>query len=556
MSALLQTVFCFAQAGLYQFTTSTTGEAVQGERFRLTYTLEAEEFSVEELPSFPGMKVVAANAEDIEEVIRDGYYVQRLVIHFDVIPYDCGKLEVPRMQAEINRNTEYSTPLTLDVRPNPGYGKEWVTARDFLVSKGADPAKMQLRLKYSLNSLHIFSDHRNGSFAVVASDENGPAMENPVLAYSTETPFIGVETNDGGNVLNEIIHYYNRILSGEEGNGDGMNGSSQESLRLRADYIIDRNYSPRLKCLWNADPGILQKELEENREAIVRQGDYYFTCDGFKDGFFHYDFNSEDICNGYYRNPGPFQEVLIGMVRMDEGMHLEREVTLEAAGTLESILGDEAQLITNLKVNGPVNGNDIRLLRRMAGADDAENPEFSGMLMGLNLSDAMIVSEGHKYYSCYAGNMRFSGTTAAGNDFDFLLSTATDQDWEIMRESGMDRNEKFGFILSKENGESSVGFFTVEDSVGPYMFAGCVNLREIALPWRTFYIGEYAFADCPCLQQVYILNDLESIGNRAFYNNYKLEAVSVPGKFTVGNYGKELFYNTGANCRQFVRRNK
>lgn len=71
------------------------------------------------------------------------------------------------------------------------------------------------------------------------------------------------------------------------------------------------------------------------------------------------------------------------MVRMDEGMHLEREVSLEAAGTLESILGDEAQLITNLKVNGPVNGNDIRLLRRMAGADDAENPEFSGMLMGL-----------------------------------------------------------------------------------------------------------------------------------------------------------------------------
>lgn len=130
--------------------------------------------------------------------------------------------------------------------------------------------------------------------------------------------------------------------------------------------------------------------------CFVRQGDYYFTCDGFKDGFFHYDFNSEDTCNGYYRNPGPFQEVLIGMVRMDEGMHLEREVSLEAAGTLESILGDEAQLITNLKVNGPVNGNDIRLLRRMVGADDAENPEFCGMLMGLNLIDAMIVSNNKK----------------------------------------------------------------------------------------------------------------------------------------------------------------
>lgn len=74
------------------------------------------------------------------------------------------------------------------------------------------------------------------------------------------------------------------------------------------------------------------------------------------------------------------------------------KVDVKKAGSLSSLIGDDVKFnITDLTVTGDINGDDIALIREMAGAD-VNGDETKGHLSKLNLKDANIVAGGNPYY--------------------------------------------------------------------------------------------------------------------------------------------------------------
>lgn len=78
----------------------------------------------------------------------------------------------------------------------------------------------------------------------------------------------------------------------------------------------------------------------------------------------------------------------ICMLLIGIGSLQAKEVTLTEAGTLSGKISDsELTTLTELTVNGPINGSDIQIIRAMGGT-----------LKTLNLKNANIVEGGNSYY--------------------------------------------------------------------------------------------------------------------------------------------------------------
>lgn len=143
----------------------------------------------------------------------------------------------------------------------------------------------------------------------------------------------------------------------------------------------------------------------------------------------------------------------------------ERTITLTSAGTLGSFIGDDEKYnVTSLKLSGPINGTDIKLLRDMIGVTGIR--DFTdGKLTSLDLSDARIVKGGDAYTLGY----------------------------------------------SREN-----IYVDADDEIGRFMFQMCSRLKELKLPTNIKAIGELAFASCEALSTLEIPQGVTKIGRGAF----------------------------------------
>ena len=93
--------------------------------------------------------------------------------------------------------------------------------------------------------------------------------------------------------------------------------------------------------------------------------------------------------------------VLLGSLAIqaaDDGLITEQiTIKLDEAGTLpDRISESQKYLITNLKIEGEVNGTDWRFIREMAGRVNEEKTD--GKLSILDLSEAKIVAGGDAYF--------------------------------------------------------------------------------------------------------------------------------------------------------------
>lgn len=96
---------------------------------------------------------------------------------------------------------------------------------------------------------------------------------------------------------------------------------------------------------------------------------------------------------------------------------ITRQITikLDEAGTLHDKIGNTKEYkLTNLKIVGEINGDDLCFIREMAGKD-ARGNGTAGKLAILDLSEAKIVKGGYVYNSYYytsndaIGDYVFSG---------------------------------------------------------------------------------------------------------------------------------------------------
>lgn len=166
----------------------------------------------------------------------------------------------------------------------------------------------------------------------------------------------------------------------------------------------------------------------------------------------------------------------------DDGLITNQVViTLDEPGTLpQKISASDKYRITNLKINGKINGTDLGLLREMAGQSINGEDETDGKLSTLDLSDAKIVGGGEPYY-----NFR---------------------DYET--------------------------YFTEYDKIGKYAFSSCNSLKSLTLPKDITSIGEAAFWGCSGLTSITIPSSVTSISAFAFNGCSSLTSIELPNSLT------------------------
>ena len=223
--------------------------------------------------------------------------------------------------------------------------------------------------------------------------------------------------------------------------------------------------------------------------------------------------------------------------------------TVPQAGQLSTIVpAAQKNVITEMKIIGDLNGDDIRFIREMAGRD-VDGNETSGQLQKLDLSEANIVEGGAAYYS-----YRYTSSNVIGRQMFFncgkLESIKLPNTVQTIEESafancielrkvilpnsltnlngftGCERLEEIVIPISV----TTIGVDSDSDSSGS--FEGCISLSNITLPNNLTMIGARTFKGCNNLRHITIPDKVKTIGYESFYDCCNLEELVIPSSVT------------------------
>lgn len=265
-------------------------------------------------------------------------------------------------------------------------------------------------------------------------------------------------------------------------------------------------------------------------------GGHSFVFDGYTaDGLVHVNWGWYGEDNGYfyvadldpYHNGTAYefnqaQDIIIGIVPdAAEGL-LSADVTTSEAGTLASYL-DLGNIFNygSLRVTGYLNGADFKIIRAMAGRDEAGNAT-EGRLQQLDLSEANICASADVYlsengtdYTTADGTLPYkafygtslnslkcpaSATSIADGVFGLMtnlkeLSLPDDGDFCIDGNVifTADRSE---VIAVKPFASGMIELPIGTTAIHPFAMAGCQNVKNLKLASTVQSIGSRALADC------------------------------------------------------------
>ena len=227
-------------------------------------------------------------------------------------------------------------------------------------------------------------------------------------------------------------------------------------------------------------------------------------------------------------------------------------IKLDKAGTLpDRISSSKMYLITNLKIVGEVNGEDLWLIRKMAGCD-ARLKKTDGKLSILDLSDAKIVKSNDSYVwdggwqqgsNDELGNSVFKGCSVL-TSVTIPSSVTSIGFWAFEGCSGLTSliipSSVTSIDPSAFKGCSGLTSLTIPSSVteiGKSVFEGCSGLTNLTIPSSVTEIGESAFEGCSGLTSLTIPSSVTEIGESAFKGCSGLTNLTIPSSVTsIGSY--------------------
>ena len=254
-------------------------------------------------------------------------------------------------------------------------------------------------------------------------------------------------------------------------------------------------------------------DLNEGRPVIAADAEHIFVIDGYDADYLHFNLGWEGYCNGYYRaivvqsekqRQLPFDEILARITPKGADEEFAVSIKLSKPATLEKELeklkdGRKKEEITSLKLSGKINGWDIAVVRRLAGADPDGKLNGPGSLVDLDLSEA-VLTHGGAYVTQSASKMVFSGTLN-GAPYRYDMAKITQAEWNQMQSLGLAQGATW-LIQPADGGGFKVTWYEENDTIGPYMFSECQNLRSIILPQTTKEVLGNAFSGCRALRSV------------------------------------------------------
>lgn len=239
------------------------------------------------------------------------------------------------------------------------------------------------------------------------------------------------------------------------------------------------------------------------------------------------------------------------MQAADDGLITE-QVTLNGvvAGSLPTIITDDNKnLITNLKINGEINGTDLKFIREMAGRS-VNGDETEGKLSILDLSDTKIVSGGKRYFHDMVNEASYFtkddeiGDNAFCECYGLKSLTLPDGITLIGEKAFLSCTGLTNITIPK--GVTFIGMsafiycrnltsMTIPagvTTISPFTFYGCTSLTNLTLPEGLTMIGDAAFAECSGLTNLTFPSSLTKIDDNAFYKCSGLKSLTFPNGLT------------------------
>ena len=220
-------------------------------------------------------------------------------------------------------------------------------------------------------------------------------------------------------------------------------------------------------------------------------------------------------------------------IHADDGLITDQvKINVEKAGTLCDMLSiEQKHSITNLKVSGELNIEDVKFIREMAGSYSSHGTRLDpdGKLQHLDLSDVTFVSGGS--FTVYDGGggagenywlekVNIMPDSIEGPTFALLPNLLT-----IVLPS---RTVKIGKeVFSMNRNLVSVALPSGLIKIDNGAFSACSNLSAIKLPISLKKIGDYAFSGCTNLTSIVLPPDLTEISDGMF-SGAGLTSIDIP----------------------------
>jgi hypothetical protein len=231
-----------------------------------------------------------------------------------------------------------------------------------------------------------------------------------------------------------------------------------------------------------------------------------------------------------------------------------RTVTIEEAGTLQALLGDDYMKVESLTVKGPINSTDLRTIRYMAGNSYEEDNDKNGVtgegaLSYLDMSDADIVEGGEPYlHNKWYTDRNDHNCYTKKNSLDYAaFRRCNNLKTVILPKSLTNIGRK---VFECNSGVEKIVVGDNVTTIGKQTFNECTNLKEINLPASLKSIDEQAFKLCSELISISIPDKVGYIGAYTFEKCTGLETITF-GK-NMGNLSFYAFQDCGDYVENIV----
>ena len=187
------------------------------------------------------------------------------------------------------------------------------------------------------------------------------------------------------------------------------------------------------------------------------------------------------------------------------------EINLTEAGSFLNAIGaDFLHKTKALKVNGPLNGTDIKYIRQM----DA--------LKSLDLTDAQIVSGGDAYCVASYGSSLKTSNNVVGREMFYRTELE-----KIYLPNGVTTIDQDAFGWCRNLKEVRMGNEVVV--IGDNAFSVCSSLEQISLSTKIKRLGNGVF-NSSGIKNIHLHSDIEYIGPNCFNNCATLGSIVIPAK--------------------------